>query len=151
MPEERFLFTAILSVLRDTRGTGPMGGLSTNDILNKLSQYRFVHYEEARFFRNIGLLKRRVRLILRDLYDANFIKHDGSQDFSEGYWRLNAIPEQAFDGGAGQGNQPPQGGDGGGTEREQGGLREVLSHPFLFSLDQEDFESAIERSIGAGQ
>jgi hypothetical protein len=151
MPEERFLFTAILRVLRDTRVTGAMRGLSTREIYQILSKNEFASHWYFRFSPRTKLSERVIDDFLADLRDADFVRNDAAQGFSERRWRLNSIPEQTFDGGAGQGNQPPQGGDGGGTEREEGGLREVLSHPFLFSLDQEDFESAIERSIGAGQ
>ena len=73
-----------------------------------------------------------------------------SDDFEESSgmprWRLSDTwqplepPNNDNDGRGGDG-QPP--GDGGDEGDDGGGIREALSHPVLFSLDQDDFDGLV--------
>ncbi len=103
-----------------------------------------------------------ARQVLRTLEETGLVHIDGYQSirltdafFNAGPARRARLeqPPQAVDRhdalgpGAGRGGRPPGGRDGdvpGGGDGGGDGFREVLSHPFLFSLSKDEFNELLD-------
>jgi hypothetical protein len=92
--------------------------------------------------------ERIVELCLLQLAAADLIV---GEDLKQGGKRWRVVPRWPGRNGGGRndGREPPlrdtggDGGDGGG-----GGIREVLAHPRLFALGDEDFDALLDRATG---
>lgn len=99
----------------------------------------------------------RLNRLLAELKDLGLVGSSSIHpDTGMQLWTVgeNWHPARADGGDSGGDNRPPRppGNDGGDPDGgDGGGIREVLSHPLLFSLDQTDFDQVVDTLFSAEQ
>lgn len=116
-------------------------------------------YEELYFLRR-GLppdIRDPVKLIeaiLGSLAELGVVSGEGERETSSGFerWRITPSwrPPELPPGGDGGSDVPGTLNEGDGQGGEGGGLRETLSHPVLFALDQDDFDQLVDGLFDGG-
>lgn len=170
--DRRFLMTDLLRILRDS---DPGTGISEEEIRSKLMDAidtnrasdadwpyvwdGFPYWLEKRGTHPL------LRSVLYDLASVGLLEGElthGSDRPEQMVWRVDRgwfksrpLPESELADGGDEIGPPPYGGDDGGGggdgDRGAGGLGDVLAHPFLFAVGEDDLEAAVLAAIGAAE
>lgn len=144
------------------RGVGIRSAWTAEEIWAQINEevLRRRGYEELYFLR-LGLprdIRDRVKLIeaiLGSLAELGVVSGEGKRETSSGFerWRIAPSwrPPELPPSGDGGGDAPGALNEGDGQRGEGGGLRETLSHPVLFALDQDGFDQLVDGLFDGGR
>jgi hypothetical protein len=156
-------FSLVLDIMRLFRqGDGKQDAWTVEEIQAQISEnlpwrrwYWEPHYLRRSLSGNIQDAPTVIRAILASLGELGVVSVHGERETSSGFerwriapsWRPPALPPN----GDGGGDVPGAVNEGDGEGGEGGGLRETLSHPVLFSLDQDDFDQLVDGLFVGGR
>lgn len=144
--------TAVLQIFKDQIGTS--SAWTVEEIWQVLRQDVYMPYRDIEFdfyfFRDHpDTPVQWITTVLKDLAKLGLVKPANSPEESSGFsrWSIGDSwhpPEPpSGDGGGGGGDRINPGADDGDSDGG-GGLQEVLGHPVLLALDQDDFDDLVE-------
>lgn len=143
--------TAVLQIFKDQIGTSSAWTVEEiwqvliNDVYMPYRDFEFEFY----FFRDYPDTPLQwLTIVLKDLAKLGLVKPANSPEESSGFsrWSIGDSwhpPEPPSGNGGGDGGRINPGADDGG-DGDGGGLQEVLGHPVLLALDQDDFDDLVD-------
>lgn len=178
LPPPRTFAALVLQVLRSQTALGYgitndslQAALSKalDDSLHRPGRYPFVLRDDIKSENSESEKESRINYVqdlLQDLAALGLARQDGTDTKRKPLWRLARVwpelePDDVPPGNAGGfGRQPPseppkgEGQGGGGDDPAAGdggggGIGQVLAHPYLFTVSDNEFDDALKRALGS--
>lgn len=170
--DRRFLMTDLLSILRDSDSKT---GISEDEIRRKMMDAIATNrasdvdwpypWDGFPYWLEKGGTHLLLRSVLYDLASVGLLEGElthGPDRPEQMLWRVDRgwfksrpLPESELADGGDEMGPPPIDGDdeggGGDGDRGAGGLGDVLAHPFLFAVGDDDLEAAVLAAMGGAE